>query len=230
MDKSGISRILVVIIIISVVVLASIILAFIFMRPSPPPEEKPPEVELRIISRHPTDILMKARELFKKSELAKKYNIVEIKTIVIPPGLWRKYIEGGKADVAWGGGPTLFDYLYQEGLLAPLDSKEVLEAVAQIPDEIAGTPMKRIGRDGKIYWVAAAIASFGFTVNHDRLKDYGLPVPSSWKELASPTIGKPLVEYGEPALGIADPTMSTSNTRMYEIILQRYGWKEGGRY
>ena len=227
MDKSGISRILMVIIIISIVVLASTILAFIFMRPSPPPEEKPPEVELRIISRHPTDILMKARELFKKSELAKKYNIVEIKTIVIPPGLWRKYIEGGKADVAWGGGPTLFDYLYQEGLLAPLDSKEVLEAVAQIPDEIAGTPMKRIGRDGKIYWVAAAIASFGFTVNHDRLKDYGLPVPSSWKELASPTIGKPLVEYGEPALGIADPTMSTSNTRMYEIILQRYGWKEG---
>ncbi|RLE62477.1 MAG: ABC transporter substrate-binding protein, partial [Thermoprotei archaeon] len=168
-----------------------------------------------------------ARELFKKSELAKKYNVVKINTIVIPPGLWRQYIEGGKADIAWGGGPTLFDYLYHEGLLAPLTSREVLEAIAQIPDEIAGMPMKRVGKDGKVYWVAAAIASFGFTVNHERLKDYNLPVPRSWRELASPIIGRPLVEYGEPALGIADPTMSTSNTRMYEIILQRYGWTEG---
>jgi ABC-type Fe3+ transport system substrate-binding protein len=32
-----------------------------------------------------------------------------------------------------------------------------------------------------------------------------------------------------PPLGIADPTSSTSNTRMYEIILQAYGWDEGWR-
>ena len=184
-------------------------------------------VVISIISRHPTDILVKAREMFLKSELARKYNITDIKTIVIPPGLWERYITSGQADVAWGGGPTLFDFLYTRGLLAPLTLPEALEAAAQVPDEIAGVPMKRVGEDGKIYWVAAAISSFGFTVNHERLRDYNLTVPHSWRDLASPELGRPLIVYGEAALGIADPTQSTSNTRMYEIILQRYGWRDG---
>ena len=194
-----------------------------------PPEEKPKGVTISVISRHPTDILVRAREMFLKSDLARKYNVTDIRTIVIPSGLWERYISSGQADVAWGGGPTLFDYLYIKGLLAPLELPEVLDAASQVPDEIAGMPMKRVGDDGKIYWVAAAIASFGFTVNHDRLEDYRLSIPKSWKDLASPEIGRPLVEFGEAALGIADPTQSTSNTRMYEIILQRYGWEEGWR-
>jgi len=196
-------------------------------KPQQPPEQPKEPITLTIISRHPSDILIKTRDLFLKSEVAKKYNIVDIKTIVIPSGLWKKYIEAGRADVAWGGGPTLFDYLYKEGLLAPLTSEEVLEAIKQIPDEIVGVPMKRVGKDGKVYWVAAAIASFGFTVNHDRVRDYGISVPQSWRDLASPELGGVLIKFGEPALGIADPTASTSNTRMYEIILQRYGWEEG---
>ncbi len=184
-------------------------------------------IEIVVISRHPTDILEKARVEFLKSEYAKKYHITNVKTVVLAPGLWQQYIESGKADVAWGGGPTLFDYLYQQGLLAPLESDDVLKAVAQIPDKIAGVSMKRVGPDGKIYWVAAAIASFGFTVNHKVLKEYGLPVPKHWADLASPVMGKPLLAIGTPAVGIADPTQSTSNTRMYEIILQRYGWDKG---
>lgn len=197
-------------------------------KPEKPQEQQPQQgITLYVISRHPTDILLKAREEFLKSELAKKYNVVDIRTIVIPPGLWIQYIKGGMADVAWGGGPTLFDYLYTQGLLAPLTTKEVLEAIAQIPDTLAGMPMKRKGPDGKVYWVAAAIASFGFTVHHDRLRDYKLTVPKSWRDLASAAMGKTLIEFRSAALGIADPTQSTSNTRMYEIILQRYGWEEG---
>ncbi len=184
-------------------------------------------IEIVVISRHPTDILEKARIEFLKSDYAKKYHITNIKTVVLAAGLWQQYIESGRADVAWGGGPTLFDYLYQQGLLAPLESEEALQALSQIPDEIAGMPMKRVGPDGKIYWVAAAIASFGFTVNHKVLNEYGLPVPKHWADLASPIMGQPLLVIGTPAVGIADPTQSTSNTRMYEIILQRYGWDEG---
>ncbi|MCD6369002.1 MAG: ABC transporter substrate-binding protein [Thermoproteales archaeon] len=179
------------------------------------------------MTRHPTEILLAARNAFLKSDIAKKYNITDIITYGLAPGLWVKYIKSGEIDVAWGGGPTLFDYLYLQGLLLPLTSEEVLAAIKEIPDTIAGMPMKRVGSDGKIYWVAAAIASFGFTVNHDRLEDYNLAVPKSWRDLASPELGKTLVDYGTPALGIADPTQSTSNTRMYEIILQRYGWEEG---
>ncbi len=190
---------------------------------------KPTEaITLVVLTRHPGDILKETEDAFLKSDIAKKYNIVAIKWLQLPPGWWVTYINERKdVDVAWGGGPTLFDVLYNRGLLAPLTSSEVLKAVSQIPDKIAGAPMKRVDDKGNIYWVAAAIASFGFTVNHDKLVMYGLPVPKSWSDLGSPTFGRPLIEYGAPAVGIADPTQSTSNTRMYEIILQRYGWEEG---
>lgn len=208
----------------------------LFQRPSAPaqPPETPPGtrpqkgVQLVVISRHPTEILVKARRMFLSSDVAKRYNVTDLKTIGLPAGLWESYIVSGEADVAWGGGPTLFDSLFQRGLLAPLTSEGVLRAVAQIPDEIVGVPMKRV-KDGKVYWVAAAISSFGFTVNHARLSDYRLSVPRSWSDLASPALGRTLVEFNEPALAIADPTQSTSHTRMYEIILQRYGWNEGWR-
>ncbi|MCE4602706.1 MAG: ABC transporter substrate-binding protein [Desulfurococcales archaeon] len=188
-------------------------------------------VVIRIITRHPGEILNKAKEEFLKSDIAKQYNIVDIKFYSFDPTLWVSAIEraaskGNNIDVAWGGGPTLFDNLYEAGLLAPLTSQLALEAAGQIPDTYAGAPMKRMD-DNKIYWVAASIASFGFTVNHDVLNKYGLPVPKRWADLASPVYAEPLVRENKPVVAIADPTRSTSNTRMYEIILQAYGWENG---
>jgi ABC-type Fe3+ transport system substrate-binding protein len=219
-----------------VVVAAAFIIPSLMKPPSPSQPTQPEQpsqptqpaqgITLTVISRHPTDILVKARAMFLASDVAKKYNITDLKTIVIPAGLWEQYIKRGEADVAWGGGPTLFDSLFQRSLLAPLTSRDALDAAAQVPDSIMGVPMKRV-KDGKVYWVAAAISSFGFTVNTKRLSDYNLTTPRSWRDLASPELGKPLVQYGVAALSIADPTQSTSHTRMYEIILQRYGWEEG---
>jgi ABC-type Fe3+ transport system substrate-binding protein len=184
-------------------------------------------ITLRIISRHPGEILTKTEEEFLKSEIAKRFNIVDLRFYQVPPTQWKSAIERrGDIDVAWGGGPTLFDFLFQEGLLSPLSSSMVLEAAGQIPDTFAGSPMKRVS-EGKIYWVAASIASFGFTVNHDLLKRYDLPVPRKWSDLASPEFARPLIEENIPVVSIADPTRSTSNTRMYEIILQAYGWDLG---
>jgi len=185
-------------------------------------------IVLTILTRHPGDIQIMAQKYFLQSKLAKEYHIVGLRFIQEPPGWWVVMLKRGVGvDVAWGGGPTLFDMLYQNHLLAPLTGGLVEDAVKQIPDTLAGAPMKRVGPDGKVYWVAAAISSFGFTVNHDKLKLFGLPTPKTWTDLGSPTFGKPLLEFGVPAVGIADPTQSTSNTRMYEIILQRYGWDEG---
>lgn len=215
---------------------ALLIMPMLTQRPAQPQAEQPPAqppaqpagITLTVISRHPTEILVKARRMFLASEVARRYNITDLRTIVLPPGLWEQYIRSGEADVAWGGGPTLFDSLFAKGLLSPLTSQEALAAAAQIPDEIAGVPMKRV-KDGRIYWVAAAISSFGFTVNNRRLRDYNIAVPRSWRDLASPELGRPLVQFGTAALSIADPTQSTSHTRMYEIILQRFGWEEGWR-
>jgi len=185
---------------------------------------------LRVITRHPYDILDVAKERFLQSELAKKYNIVDIKWLPIDPSQWIDTIKalaekpGREIDVAWGGGPTLFDMLIMEGLLAPITSDEVMKVLPDIPEEISGSPMIRRDKNGNILWIAAAIASFGFTINKQKLSEYGLPTPTAWKDLASPDFA---ITLPTPSVGVADATKSTSNTRMYEIIVQAYGWVEG---
>jgi len=187
------------------------------------------EVVLRVITRHGYDILDVAKEKFLSSSIAKKYHIKDIKWLSVDPGQWVDIIKasankpGQEIDVAWGGGPTLFDILIRYNLLSPLNLSEALEAANQIPDELSGAAMKRI-RDGKIYWVAAAISSFGFTTNKDVLNKANLPRPTKWIDLANETYAATLPI---PSVGVADPTKSTSNTRMYEIILQDYGWEKG---
>ncbi|ABM79944.1 ABC transporter substrate-binding protein [Hyperthermus butylicus] len=206
------------------------------------PQEQPPEtptqptteckewIELTVLTRHPADIQEQARDLFLESDLAKRYCVKDITFIAVPPGLWQTFIEKQNIDVAWGGGPTLFDLLFKKGLLKPLETQIALEAASQVPDTFAGQPLKRV-KDGKVYWVAAAIASFGFTINTEVAQqlDYDVSKLKSWRDLASDDLGLILVQYNTPALAIADPTQSTSNTRIYEIILQTYGWDEGWR-
>ena len=187
-------------------------------------------ITLTILTRHPTEILEKTRQLFLESDTAKRYCVKDLNFVQLPPGWWIGYIRNHTVDVAWGGGPTLFDSLLKAGVLKPLEGKLVAEAIKQIPDKIAGAPTKRVV-DGRVYWVAAALASFGFTVNRDVAKRLGYDWHEleTWKNLASDDLGLLMLKTGVPVLGIADPTMSTSNTRMYEIILQAYGWEEGWR-
>ncbi len=118
----------------------------------------------------------------------------------------------------------MFNILMQEGLLATINSSDVMKVLKDIPKEIAGSPMIKTDKEGHIKWIAAAIASFGFTINKAKLKEYGLPTPQKWIDLASPDFA---VTLPTPMVGVADPTKSTSNTRMYQIILQIYGWEKG---
>ena len=189
-------------------------------------EQQPPptggEVTLIILTRHDTTIQEKTKELFLNSEVAKRYNIVDIKFRPASGPLWESYLSRpGQVDVAWGGGPTLFDSLLQ--YWDDLNLPEMQDVLSDIPDDIAGVPVKRFGSNNEILWVGAAISSFGFTVNHDVLNQYGLEKPIKWSDLASPDFA----EVPEPVVGIADPLRSTSNTRIYEIILQAYGWERG---
>ncbi len=180
-------------------------------------------ITLVIITRHDTTIQEKTKQLFLSSEIAKKYNIKDLKFIEVGPALWESYIARGGVDIGWGGGPTLFDMLLEDDYLEPLTSDLVLEEVAKIPDDISGVPLKRYNDKGELMWVAAAISSFGFTINKEVLNEYGLPTPKTWADLGSIDLAK----TGQLLVGIADPTKSTSNTRIYEIILQAYGWEEG---
>lgn len=181
-------------------------------------------IVLKIITRHPSTIWVLTKENFLKSDIAKKYNIVDLKFIGPNPVLWIDTINRvGDIDVAWGGGPTLFDQLISSDLLAPITDPDTLAVIDEIPDTVGGSPLKRI-INGEIYWVAAAISSFGFIVNGPVLKKLGLPEPETWEDLGS-------VEFAmllpKPVVAYARPTTSTSHTRIYQIILQKFGWEMG---
>jgi len=181
-------------------------------------------VTLNVLTRYGSDITRTAELLFRETEYWEEYNFVDIRWIPITASLWVDTIETrGDVDLAWGGGPVWFDSLHKEGLTSPLVSDEVSVYVNQIPDMIGGAPSKRID-DGEVHWIGTAISSFGFTINTNTLELEGLPQPTKWIDLANETYA---VVLPFPIIGTADPTRSTSNTRMFEIILQTYGWEEG---
>ncbi|MCX8199210.1 MAG: ABC transporter substrate-binding protein [Sulfolobales archaeon] len=195
-------------------------------------------IRLIVLTRHDAVIQTRAKTDFLNSQVAKELGIVDIIYDPAGPGLWIDEIERRKAqgipiDVAWGGGPTLFNLIYSKGYLMALDPSSqpavnaILYEASKIPDVIAGASSKLYGPGEKIYWVGAAISSFGFTVNLRKLSEYGLPQPNKWIDLGKPEYARYLPAL--PLITIANPLMSTSNTRIYEIILQSYGWEEGWR-
>jgi ABC-type Fe3+ transport system substrate-binding protein len=193
-------------------------------------------VTLTIITRHDAAIQRHTKELFLNSPVAKALNITDINFVQLGPSLWLTYLQKAKQrgisyDVAWGGGPTIFNVIDEKGFLMPLENKThpefnaVLYEFKKIPKEYGGAPTYKKGKDGFIHWIGAAVASFGFTVNKQVAQDLQLPIPQTWEDLAKPVYAKYLP--AKPVIGGADPTKSTSNTRIYEIILQAYGWEKG---
>ena len=178
---------------------------------------------ITIITRHDTSIQELFEEAFLDSAYAQDANITKVRFMQPVSGLWPTAIENGGIDVAWGGGPTLFDQMVDLGYLYPMSPATMGDTLDSIPDTISGAPMKRYGADTTTpLWIAAAISSFGYTVNLDILERYDLEKPLTWDDLANS-------EYyrDPPVVGIGNAPDTTSNTRIYEIILQNYGWDDG---
>jgi len=207
-------KIVVTVVLIVIAVAASIVLT------QPPP--KPTGKTLEVITRHDSSIWTIFEPAFLESDYAKQLNIVDIKWIAPEAHLWRDTIKATELDVAWGGGPTLFDQLIRDGQIQALEGTRVTSVVSEIPDSLGGAPMKRRDQQGRAVWVAAAISSFGFTVNQGFLNRYSLPTPQRWEDLADTTYLKPIRTI---SMGNAKDT--TSNTRIYTIILQGFGWDKG---
>ena len=181
-------------------------------------------VTLTILTRHDVAIHEAYEKAFLATDYAKEHNIVDINWKTQAPIFWDDVIEAGGVDILWGGGPTLFDQMQRDGYLMPLNSTHMQQVLARVPDELAHTDMKRYDSNGDVVWVAAAISSFGFTVNHHFLDQYGLPTPNNWTHLAQPVWGS-LLPTATISMGNAPKT--TSNTRIYEIITQGMGWDKG---
>ena len=179
---------------------------------------------IRVITRHGADIMLVAEDLFLESDFAVENNIINIEWLPIADSLWIDTISrSGDVDVAWGGGPDLFDIILDAGYLAPLEGENIDAILASIPEDIGGSETRRVV-DGNVYWAGAAISSFGFTINTELLDYYDLPEPTTWLDLASPVYAAYLPTT---LVGTADATTSTSNTRIFQIILQIYGWEDG---
>jgi ABC-type Fe3+ transport system substrate-binding protein len=115
-------------------------------------------------------------------------------------------------DLVFGGGP-IFDQMKQLGML---DQTPVPRDVrAAIPPKAAGQPL--YDPDG--YWYGAAISTFGLIYNRTLIRDKGLPEIGDWRTPADPKY------FG--CVGAADPGKSVTALKMYEVILQAYGYERG---
>ena len=178
--------------------------------------------ELVIITRHDSSIEKIFEDAYLSSDYAKDYDITSVRWIYTPVDYWRATIEQGGVDVAFGGGPTLFNQLIALGLLQPITGSQALSVVNTLPRAL-GTALMRINdNQGRPLWVAAAISSFGFTVNDIFMSRYSLSTPLLWSDLASPDM-----ERDFPTIALAKPSLSTSHTRVYTILLQAFGWDAG---
>lgn len=189
------------------------------------PTIPPGDVELYILTRHAINIQGLFESAFLQTSFAQENDIVNIRWRAPANEFWDDFIITGQADVLWGGGPTLFDQLNADGYLEPLTSPLMQTATARVNDTIAGVEMKRNNTSDELAWVAAAISTFGFTVNNAFLTDYSLPTPTTWTDLADPIWASYLPTLPTIAMGNAPGT--TSNTRIYEIITQALGWQDG---
>jgi ABC-type Fe3+ transport system substrate-binding protein len=187
-------------------------------------------ITLTIITRHDTTIWTLFEPVFLASSYATENGVVDLKWLQPTEALWSETIGATDVDVAWGGGPTLFDTLIENTLLAPLEEGSyAMQMVNMINDTIAGNSMKRFDNQGNVLWAAAAISSFGFTINEDFLTTYGIPVPAKWEDLANETYKAPVLGEGVSSVSMGNAPGTTSNTRIYEIIIQAFGWDEGWR-
>lgn len=207
-----------------IVIIAGAGVAYIVLTSGPPTGPTGP-VTLTILTRHDVAIHQVYEAAFLKTDYAKEHNITDIDWKTPDTTFWDDLINTGQIDVCWGGGPTIFDQLMVDGLLEPLTSSLMQTAAARVPDELAGADMKRYNAQDQLMWIAAAISSFGFTVDHDFLDTHGLPMPTNWTDLAEPIWGSLLPAI--PTLGMGNAPDTTSNTRIYEIMTQGLGWDEG---
>lgn len=182
-------------------------------------------ITLTILTRHDLSIQTVFNGAFLASDFAQENNIVDLKWRAPANEFWDDLIAEGTVDVCWGGGPTLFDQLMRDDFLEPLTSTKMQTVAARINDTLAGVDMKRNNTADELVWIAAAISTFGFTVNHAFLDTYSLPTPTTWDDLADPIWAKELPTIPTIAMGNAPDT--TSNTRIYEIISQALGWEAG---
>lgn len=182
-------------------------------------------IELTILTRHDIAVQGVFEAAFLSSSFAIENNIFNIKWRSPAEEFWDALINAEPVDVCWGGGPVLFDQLILVDLLSPLTSSLMQEVEARVNDTIAGMSMKRNNTADQLCWIGSKLSTFGFTINHDFLDTYSLPVPTSWANLSEPIYGSLLPAI--PTIAMANAPDSTTHKNIYDMIVQMMGWDAG---
>lgn len=197
-------------------------------------ESKPAATTINVLTRHSSSIYNEIEKAFKASSYSQGLGDVDLLFWAYDSAQWSTTIGQGDIDLGWGGGPTLFDQQMARGNLQAITQADKASLIAEIASinttywlgppagTIAGSPMYRYSSGGDLMWVGSAIASFGFTINEIEIENRALPEPSRWEHLAHPAYYR-----DTPAVAIGNAPQTTSNSRIYEIILQKYGWDLG---
>ena len=120
---------------------------------------------------------------------------------------------GINVDIFFGGGTDPHLAFKEEGLLEAYKLPDKI--LSRIPQEYAGSPVY----DSEFQWYGACVSGFGILYNKQLIKLMGMPEPKTWADLARPELAG--------WVSSADPRQSGSVHKMYELILQSYGWEKG---
>lgn len=134
---------------------------------------------------------------------------------------------GVGADLFFGGGEYEHNKL-AKGVRTTRDGEQV-QISATVPIELPpglleeAFPQPDIGGEKlyhpDLYWVGAALSSFGIVYNLDLVELLDLPEPTTWTDLGDPRYQR--------QVALSDPGKSGSIAATYNTILRRLGWNEG---
>ncbi|ACB39880.1 ABC transporter substrate-binding protein [Pyrobaculum neutrophilum] len=153
-------------------------------------------------------------------------HLPDVRVIPADPTQWRGLIDRGGVDFLWAGAPLLYESLLREGYLAPMPDVPELR---EMPERAGGVPLKRVGPDGRVYYVVYALLGYVIGYSGEALAKAGVEPACSWADLASPNLTLYFIKTGSRPVALARPTKSTSTAAMMQLVTEIYGWDEGWR-
>jgi len=199
-----------------VVVVAVVAAAYLVYTPT-----QRPAVRLVVASRLSAEEADAVRAAFLASDIARRYNIVDVEIKKLDYSLWRDLSLRGEVDLLLVGEPSIFNSLCEDGALRYLDSKELVELARKLHPEFVG-----YSKGGSVCWLGIGLGVYGFIVNKDFLNRHNLREPASWADLTNPTYARPLDE-GRYIVSFPLPSKSGTARTTVMGVLQRYGWSRG---
>ncbi len=202
------------------IVLGVMILAVVLLSACGKPA--PTDKKLSLLSPHQENIMREMTAGFQSWYKAKHGVDVELEWLdqggttnimTFIQSEFKRSPDGINIDLFFGGGTDPYLRLKEDGLLQAYRLPD--EILSKIQAEYAGSPVY----DPDFQWYGACFSGFGILYNKEQFELKGLPIPETWADLTNPE----LMGW----VSSADPRQSGSVHKMYELILQSYGWEKG---